>query len=272
MTATSDPRIEIIRLVRGALAEHQARNPGFSLRAFSRRMKVSPAELSLIFRGKRQLTRRMGEKLLEGLALDPVSARTLLERLPHRLSRKKRAPHVSTPSALKYVQLSADEFNVVADWYYLAILSLAETAAFQSDPQWIAERLGIRRQEAISAIATLVRLGLLERKKRSLGLTGRRFTTTQDIPSAPIRKNHAQALELARRALDETPVELREFGASIIAADPDLLPEAKARLRELRREVSRILESGKKKEVYRLSVQLIPLSRPLVAEKRKKGN
>jgi uncharacterized protein (TIGR02147 family) len=80
------------------------------------------------------------------------------------------------------------------------------------------------------------------------------------MPNSSIRKNHAQCLELALDALERVPIELRDFSGMIIAADPELLPEAKQRIRALRREITEILEGGKKKEVYRLSIQLFPLS------------
>lgn len=251
-----------VNLLRATLAQLQAKNPGFSLRSFAKRLRVTPAELSLILNGKRRVTRKMALKLSDRLALDPARAEKLLASLPTRLPRRK----ASTPSVLKYIQLSSDEFNVIADWYHLAILSLAETQGFVSEAEWIARRLGIRLREAESAVQTLLRLGMLEERAGAWVASGKEFRSTYDVPDSSVRKNHAQGLELARAALDEVPVELRDFGASIIAADPDLLPAAKQRLRELRREIVELLESGQKKEVYRLSVQLIPLSRGNLGE------
>jgi uncharacterized protein (TIGR02147 family) len=244
------------------LAQLQTKNPGFSLRSFARRLQITPAELSLILNGKRRVTQKMAAKLVDRLALPPAQAERLMAALPARLPRRKSA----VPSVLKSIQLSSDEFNVIADWYHLAVLSLAETDGFEGRPEWIAQRLGIRLREAQSAVQTLLRLGMLEEGAQGLRATGKEFRTSTDVPDASVRKNHAQGLELARAALDEVPIELRDFGASIIAADPDLLPAAKQRLRELRREMVELLESGKKKEVYRLSVQLIPLSRGKVGE------
>ncbi len=275
-THQQDAQLQSLNLIRSAMAELQSRNPSYSLRAFARKLQITAAELSLLLNGKRRLSRKMAARVFERLAVEPAVATALVEALPERLSRKTRAANEvpgakkrTTGPVLQYIQLSTDEFRVVADWYHLAILSLAETQGFQSDEAWIARRLGLRVREVRSAVQTLVRLGLLVEVASGAGIsgvewraTGKRFTTTNDVSDASLRKNHAQGLDLARTALDEVPVELREFGASIIAIDPDLLPAAKARLRELRREVAQLLEGGKKKsEVYRLSVQLIPLTR-----------
>ncbi len=255
---SSNTSLELIGLLREELATAQSRNPSYSLRALAKRLRVAPAELSLLMRGKRRLTQAMASRLLLGLAHEPSETQRLLAGIPQELSRTRRKSvrSVAAPELVNYIQLSTDEFRVVADWYIMAILALSETASFRPRPDWIARRLRINTQQARSAVEILTRLGLLQDGKP----TGKRFTTTNDIPDASLRKNHAQGLALASRALEEVPVELREFGASIIAVDPSKLPEAKTRLREMRREVSRLLESGERTEVYRLSVQLIPLT------------
>ena len=253
----------------------QVRRVGYSLRSFALSLKLTPAELSEVLAGKRKITRKMARKIFDAMGVDPETEHRLISALPEKQTRRKRALHSAAtltqtapqkPSpVLKFIQLSTDEFRVIADWYHLAILSLAETESFLSDATWISRRLGITKYEAQSAIETLLRLGLVEfDERRELKVTGKQFTTTNDIPDASIRKNHAQGLELAREALERVPVELREFSASVIAADVELLPEAKKRLRELRREIAQLLEGGPnatKKEVYRLSIQLFPLSK-----------
>lgn len=262
LSAGSAAQQTIVEVIRSTWINQQIRNPSFSLRAFARRLGVAPAELSMIFNGKRRLTYRMATKLLSRIALEPEQARRLLEALPKKLRRngQTREAELNSRPVLNYIQLSTDEFRVIADWYYLAILSLSETEGFVSDPIWIARRLGVRVDQIRTALEALLRLGLLTADGGQLRTTGKKFTTTNDVVDVSLRKNHVQGLELATQALHTVPVELREFGASIIAADPDLLPEAKSRLRELRREISRLLEGGRKKQVYRLQVQLFPVS------------
>lgn len=260
---------QMVQLLQSRLAEAQSKNSSYSLRAFSVLLGLAPAELSLILNGKRRITYPKATQILDRLSIDPSQRTSLLASVPRRLERKKKF------GSINYIQLSTDEFRVIADWHYLAILSLAETASFQSDTSWIAQRLGIRKRDAKSAIDTLLRLGLIQSEKTRNEVrwvpTGKKFTTTNDIPSSPIRKNHAQGLELAKSALQNVPFELREFGASVIAADPNLLPKAKLRLRKLRREIAHLLEGGNKSEVYRLSVQLIPLSRSINPKRKIKS-
>ncbi|MDR3608123.1 MAG: DUF4423 domain-containing protein [Oligoflexia bacterium] len=280
---------QIVQMMRDTLNERQMRRGSYSLRAFAHSLKLTPAELSEVFSGKRKITRKMAKKVFSSLSVDPQREHRLMSGLPEKQVRRKRslfAPQ-AFPASTKihkrvkssdhgpvrsFIQLSTDEFRVVADWYYLAILSLGETESFRPDTAWISKRLGITKYEAKGAVEALIRLGLLAKDGRAgLRVTGKQFTTTNDVPDSSIRKNHAQSLELALDALESVPIELREFSGMVIAADPDLLPEAKKRIRELRREIMEILESGKKKEVYRLSVQLFPLSQAMANQSEGKS-
>jgi hypothetical protein len=53
-----------------------------------------------------------------------------------------------------------------------------------------------------------------------------------------------------------------------MAVDPALLPEAKDMIKKFRRRLSRFLESGKKKEVYTIAIQLFPVSRQQNEERK----
>ncbi len=273
INSTEDARNMIVKLLHNHFSTLQIKRPGYSLRAFARSLGVSPSSISEILNGKRNVTRALGTQVIQILGIEPTIANHLIQALPCRT--KKRGGTLSqgtwgppensganTTKALAYIQLSTDEFRMIADWYYLAILALAETASFKSNTKWIAKRLGIRTSDASSAVGALVRLGLLQKgEKGHLLTTGKKFTTTNDISDMSLRKNHVQGLELAREAIEAVPVNLREFGASVIAVNSKNLPAAKNLIREMRRKVAGVLETGEKTEVYRLSVQLIPLTK-----------
>lgn len=150
---------------------------------------------------------------------------------------------------------------MISDWYYLAVLSLAEVRGFQSEPQWIAKRLGITAREAKAALDTLIRLKMLKKSRKGWIPTGETFRTTSDIPDSSIRKNHFQSLEQAAQSLRSDPIELREISGSILAIDPKRVPEVKQLLREFKRGLSERLSLGPKREVYRLNFQFFPISK-----------
>ena len=75
-------------------------------------------------------------------------------------------------------------------------------------------------------------------------------------------KSHYENLELARKALDNTPMLARDFSWLTLPADSRLLPEAKRMIRQFEDQLSEFLEAAgaEPDEVYRLSVQLFPLT------------
>jgi uncharacterized protein (TIGR02147 family) len=266
-------RAEVVRILQDELLRIRTRRTEFSLRSYARLLALNPTQLNETLQGRRLVTRKIATRVLDRLGYDPVRSHELVESIPAERARPKTnlgtRREGATPATVRaFTALSADEFRAVADWHCFAILSLAETRGFKSKPEWIGKRLGIPTRDAASAIESLVRLGLLEWSStpggaRRLKPTGRQFTTTNDIPSTSIRRNHAQGLELAREALNDVPVELREFTATVLAIDPKRLPLAKERLRAIKRELAELLEAGTPREVYRLSIQLFPLSKPV---------
>ena len=249
---------QIQQLLAERLTQVRIKNPAFSVRAFARQLKIGPAALSEILNGKRQVSRPFAERLAERLCLDPIERAKILDAFPDRARRK---PGVNARAA-RMLQLDMDHFRIISDWYHFGILSLAETAGFRDEPAWIAARLGIAIRDAESALDRLERLDLLRRLPQGrLVPTGVQYTTSDDISNLSLRKAHAQNLELARVSLETDPVDARDFTAITMAIDPAKLPEAKRRIREFRNELCAFLESGDKTEVYKLSVQMIPLSK-----------
>ncbi|MBI3017966.1 MAG: DUF4423 domain-containing protein, partial [Deltaproteobacteria bacterium] len=147
------------------------------------------------------------------------------------------------------------------DWYHFALLSLAETAGYKDDPAWLAHRLGVSVKKIKMALERLQRLNMIKRDRQGvLRVTGEEFSTTDGVSSVSIRKSHSQNLELAQKSLEHDDVVVRDFTAMTMAIDPEKLGEARKMIREFRDKLCTYLESGKKKEVYKLCVHIFPLS------------
>lgn len=246
--------------LRDYLTEAQLKNPGFSLRAFAQKLKVSPSSLSEILNGKRNVSKDLAAKILQNLGTDPLQQNKILSLFD---DTRTRDLEFQDPGTL---QLTADQFHVIGDWHHFAILSLAETAGFRADPLWIAKRLGIKLNDAEQALERLQRLGLVQwsRGKKTLKLLQGQLSTTDEIRSQAIRRSHQQDVELSSRALTEVPIEERDFTSMTMSIDSKKLPQAKKLIREFQRQMSAFLETGTKTEVYKLCVHLLPLSKEIV--------
>ncbi len=212
----------------------------------------------------------VSEMLARKRSITPDSVIRALERLPECLPGRERLESLlpgevpalgELPLSPRFTQVERDQYEVIAEWHYFAILSLAVTKGFRDQPEWIAKRLGIAVDRATEALARLERLGMLVRNRRGrLIATGKEFHTSDGLSSSAIRRSHQGDLELARRSLEEDKMEERDFVAMTMAIDPSKIPEARRRIRSFRDRLCTFLESGHRREVYKLTIGLFGLS------------
>jgi uncharacterized protein (TIGR02147 family) len=254
-------QIAIQKLLQQKFEEIRIKNPAFSLRAFSRRLNVNPSTLTRVLAGERRVSRPLAERLCERLCLDPQERSEVIGGFPQKKKYHK-AGLAGDNKAQDYLQLTADQFRLVCEWYHYGILSLLKTKGFQNDPEWMAERLGISVREVSAALARMERLEMIQK-----GLNGEwirlhpRIRTTDDVLNLSLQRAHRQNLELGREALTHVPVELRDFTAITMPTNPDLIPKAKELIRKFQEELSALLESEPGTEVYKFCTQLIPLTK-----------
>jgi uncharacterized protein (TIGR02147 family) len=251
-------RIEIVQILKGEIERLNSKYPGYSLRRFSRKLGVPSPVLSQVLNGRRTVTRQLAEKLLMPLPITAEKKHALIHSLPERRSRKSKTSQ-EPGLILNRIELSFAEFQVVADWWHFAILAFLDSSP--SGLKNLAERFGLPVTKIRKAIKNLVQLGLVEQRSGVFHSTGKKFTTSTDIPSAFIRANHIQGLDLARKVITDVPVELRDFSSMTVSCDLDQINEIKKRIETFRRSLSSFMESTRGKSVCRLQIQLFPLTR-----------
>jgi len=230
------------------LNERKINNSQYSIRAFARALHLVPSHLSEILSGKRSVTLKALHKIGAALLLSTEEVSSF--------QRIEKNQVISNYENIK------DEFDLISEWYYFAIISLSEIKDFQSNTDWIADRLGINKTTAKYAVSKLLEKGLLfETKKGEWFSANKSITTTVDIPSMAIKKFHNTSLEQAKDSLFNCPVEERDFSSMTISINSKNLEKAKKRTQEFRRELSEILKKGSKDRVYKFNFQLFPISK-----------
>ena len=242
-------------MLRRKLAEAQEKNPSYSLRAFAKRVGLNPGAVSGILNGKRSVSLKLATQIAQRLLLDPQERSEMLSAFPDKARRGK-----SDEVGSNYLELSAAQYRVIADWEHFAILSLMKTKGFRNESEWIAERLGITPTKAAAAVSRMLELGIVEEAEGRLRRAQSRFRSSDDIADISVRKSHGQTLELAKESLQKHSVAERDHTAMTMAIDPANLSRAKELIRKFQDDLAEILESGEAKEVYRFSTQLFPLS------------
>jgi len=233
------------------------RYPGYSVRAFARKVGISPATLSLLLKGKRKISQKLARRLSDKLNFDPQERAAVLGGFFE--ARKKNTGIVLTPA---YLQLTVDQFQLISDWRAFAVLNLVQTTDFKNSASWIARRLGLSVEEVKETLARLKRLEMLIEKDSKLSRATSKYRTTDDVSNSSLRQSHAQTLELANAALENEPVERRDFTWLTFPFDPSKMKDTKTLIRKFQDDLIELNEHGARPtEVYRLAVQLFPLTK-----------
>jgi uncharacterized protein (TIGR02147 family) len=257
--------------LRASLADRCRRNPGYSLRAFARALKLDAAALSRVLNSKMAPSMSMVEKILAHIDLNPHDRERFVQSaLQASLSKNgnKKVGAVLNGEAqnIEARQIDAECFTAISEWYHTAILELTFAQDFQPDANWIARRLRISPVESKLALERLQLLGLLQKKNSKLLKTDR-FVTTADknITSSAHRRRQKQVLEKSILALEEMDISERNHSAVTMAIDMQHLPEAKKLISDFNKKMCALLARGNRKRVYELQVSLFPLD--IVKEK-----
>lgn len=237
-------------LLQSEFLSRRGRNPSYSLRAFARDLRISPASLSQFFSKKRDLSKKNIESIIDNLQLTRDQEEILSPTV-----KKKRMREI------KRNVLDESTFRLISDWKSLAIINLAKLKSNRGNAKWVSDRLGITVAEASEVLGLLVELKFIQIKSGRMIRTIRPFTTSQDVPSASLKKYHSSVIRKAEAALFDVPVGDRDITAIVIPTNMAKLAEAKKLIEKFRYKILDLLNTDGPNEVFALSVQLFPLTK-----------
>lgn len=244
------------QLLQEELVARCRNNPNYSLRSFARALQIEPSALSQMINGKRPITEKMKLRLGAALGLSTDQIRKLPA--SEDMSSGK-------ASEIHFQQLALDTFAVISDWYHYAILELTYLDDFQTDAQWISQRLGITKSEVNIAVERLLRMQLLKKTPKGKWIdaseNGELTHLTPSETSDAARKYQCQLLELSKKAVQEVPLAKRNHTSATLCFDPEDLQLAIAKIAEFRRSFARELQPKKAKDVYQLQISFFPLTK-----------
>ncbi len=248
-TITEDDKVRFRLWLQRQFTERCKKNPKYSLRAFAKFVKMDASSLSQILSGKRDLSKKMIERLSSILTATPKDLKSF-GMLPR-----------GTDVDGDFYQVGVDSFAVISDWYHYAIMELTFVDGFQADAKWISRKLNITVEETKAAIERLKRLGLLVDENKSFLKTNRLITNHAQVNTSGAHKElQRQLLLKALNAIEECPQEDKDITSMTMAIDVAKLDEARSLIRRFRRDLCALLEDGEQSQVYNLGVQLFPLT------------
>ena len=233
------------------LARRCQRNARYSQRSFAETLGISNTYLILLLEQKRKLSTAKAEKIAEKLCLPPAKKQEFL-------GNKVLAPQEKINQA---EEIEMDQFAHFSEWQNYAILSLMNIPNFIINSKNISKRLGISEVMAKLAIDRLLRLGIIYRDGDKFK-RGKPIKFENEVASSATRKFQRQLLDKAVESLEERDMDEREISSMTLAMSSKLIPYARKKIREFRRELTAELESMETPdEVYNLTVQICPVSK-----------
>jgi uncharacterized protein (TIGR02147 family) len=266
------------------LDARQKSDAGFSVRAWAKELQIgSHTLLLMLLSGKRPLRLKHVPAFAQNLKLSS-SERLYFQALIQYDSatdpEEKQLCSVwlsELNPGTDFKTKEMDEFLVISHWVYTAIIMMTELNQFSGTGQEISRLLKgrISPVEAQSALMRLIDLGLIIRTTDGkLQATYDRITTRDDVANEGAKKYHRASIEAASRAIDEIPLDRREFQSFTMAVRHDKLPLAKEMIRRFRSQLSSAVGAeGDGDDVYQMNLHFFQLteSQPRVVRGEDEG-
>jgi uncharacterized protein (TIGR02147 family) len=157
-----------------------------------------------------------------------------------------------------------DQFDYYESWLNPVVREMAPQMG-DATPAQIADKIafGTQTAEVKKALSLLQKVGLLKKGERGFEQAAKSITTGNlEIASLSVREMHRQMGELAVRALDEIPVKERDISGLTLGVSENAFFRISQEIADFRRRISSIvMEDTGENRVYRLNVQLFPLTK-----------
>jgi len=241
----------LLDILKDDFLARQKRNGRYSLRAYARALQIHSSTLSAIMNGKRKISPQQAQKIMRVLEI-PTKERKLI--LLSIMSEEKE-------TSVFYHTLSDDILSVVSGWEHFALLSCLDLSKDGKTSEDLTKKLKLEAGTAEQALQRLKKFNLVIQSEDLWHATGKHFTTSDQVPCEALRKTHREYIQKALASVDVHNVEERDITGITLAISSNKLPIAKKMIANFRREMAEFLEDGPRDEVYRLNIQLFPLSK-----------
>lgn len=241
---------EIIRIfLKRELLKRCQNNPKYSLRSFSRALDIEPSFLSKILAGKRSVSAQTFSRISKRLDLHCVDHGNAYE----------------DEFADDFTYLQQEAQIILRFWYHFAILELLDIKNFCKNIRNISKTLGVSFFEVQQAMNRMESLKLVVQNKSTGHWANNsiKFSSLKLGPtSGALQHLQKEILKQAIEKLENCAPELRDQSTMTIAINTKLLPIAKQKIKQFRRELSKLLKDRQElDEVYQLHISLFPVTK-----------
>ena len=256
--------------MRDFYTDRKARS-GYTWRDFAKAAGYSsPVFLKLVCDGKANLSKVGVERVAQAMGLAGVDLqyfRLLVDFNQEKDSVTKKAVFKEMRTLAKENSMALvgeDQFDYYESWVNAVVREMVPQMD-GATPSQIADRLAFETQtaEVKKALALLQKVGLLKKSANGYEQAAKSITTGNlEVASLSVREMHRQMGELAVRALDEIPVKERDISGLTLGISDNAYYRITKEIADFRRRITSIvMEDSGESRVYRLNLQLFPLTK-----------
>lgn len=256
--------------------ERKNLDKGFSWRKFSASAGYnSPVFLKLVIENKTNLSEAGTERVADAVWLSGREKKYFRLLVRFNQAKNDALKHSLYKELRNFVSpqdvhvLEQNQYDYYKEWYHAAIRERLTQVDDQSDYQDIGRSLfpQISAAKVQKSIELLKKLGLIEEKDGRLVQSDSKISTGPEVLSMAVRNMHRQMAVLAAEAVQEIPREERDISGLTLGVSWDGFEKLSRELALFRERVTQIVEEDKASDmVYRLNLQLFPLSRSELAK------
>ena len=262
--------------IRDFYAERKERS-GFTWRDFAKVAGYSsPVFLKLVCDGKANLSEAGIERVASAMGLVGVDLQyfRLLVAFDQEKSSAAKKKTFAEMRALandnSFALVGEDQYDYYGSWLNPVLREMAPRLNGATPAQMAGELVFESAASNVkNSLKLLEKNGLLQKDEQGRYKQGNRSITTGnlDVTSLAIREMHRQMGELAVQSLDQVPVNERDVSGLTIGISENAFEKITKEIAEFRRRISAIvMDDAGEERVYRLNVQLFPLTNTLPKE------
>ena len=159
--------------------------------------------------------------------------------------------------------LDLKTFEVISQWYHLAIREMSRLKKFKATNEWISKNFiyPISESKVKLAINNLLKINLLLQKGKKLKPSDGNLSTSEDIHSLAIQHYHESMLDIAKHSIKAVPLTEREYLSGTLSFKKDNLEKAKIMLRKFLDDFGQTMDIEQGDEIYQIQLQFFPITK-----------
>jgi len=231
----------------------------------------SPVFLKLVMDGKSNLSEKSCRRLAAAMQLDIAESdyfETLVQfNQAKSIEKKKNFFEKLRTLGQNYsvTVLESDQYDFYQKWYHAVLRELLPNLPGDFDRGRMGKMLlpEVGARDIKKAVALLKRTGLLvENSDGTFSQIQKLISTGSEVESLAVRDLHQQMSRLATAAIEKVAKEERDISGLTVGLSAATLEYIKKELESLRaRIMTRVAADGNVEQVYRLNLQLFPLTK-----------